>query len=137
MESYTDCPLTFYINFVLFENDSFYKEFNWRENPDNIRVTQANEDSFELLDTEGFSALMHVRLKGGDGTVLAELTDTDGITFSGIIEPNIIIEIPDETIQTIGPGIYEYDMVVTDADNKKYTLFAGDITIKENVTELP
>lgn len=53
MSSYTVCPDTFYVNFVLFQNDSFYQEFNWRENPNNIRVTPANENSFELLDTTG------------------------------------------------------------------------------------
>ena len=136
MQAFTVCPETFFLNFVIYNNDSFYQELNWRENPNNIRVTPANEDSFELIDTTGLTALMQVRLKSDlTSTPVLELTDTSGITFAGAVSPNIILNVSKAVIASIAPEIYSYDMIVTDGNGTRFTLFKGDITIKQNISE--
>jgi hypothetical protein len=137
MQSYTICPETFLLNFVLYEDDSFYHELNWRENPDNVRVTVNNEDTFELIDTTGLTAIMEIRLKS-DLTLapVLTLTESSGITFAGDVSPNIIINISKVNILAIGPGVFSYDMICTNSAGQRFTLLKGDITIKSNITEL-
>lgn len=137
MDSFTICPETFRINFVLYQNDSLYQEFNWRENPNNIRVTPANESNFELIDTTGLSAVMQIRSKSDlTADPVLELISGDQIQFLGKVSPNIIISISHSDIASITPAVYTYDMIVTDGTGRHFTLFAGDFTVKENITQV-
>lgn len=85
----------------------------------------------------GFSAHMQVRAEPGDPVILLDLgmIQTVNGSYFQIVGDAFVLTIRKEDISVLAPGVYWYDIVVTDQVGLESYLFGGSFQVVEGVTQ--
>lgn len=93
-----------------------------------------------ILDTEGWTARMHVRADPDDPAVLVEASTEDGRLTTGIgtdgtREWMLVLHIPGAAFRDLPAGfIGHYDIELTDTAGRKQTFYFGKFRLQGDVT---
>ena len=104
-------------------NMTLYKGDNWP--PYSFRVV---DESGAGVDMSGQEVLMQVKHRMGDSDAVKELTHLSGFKIAGDLvtfDESLIVDMP--------AGAYNYDIELT-INGKKYTQYAGLITVKQDTS---
>ena len=109
-------------------------------NADLIRVFQWLDPQNNPRDLTNFTAQMMIRTSL-TGPILIECSSLNGrliIPPSNINDPELYgtirLHITAQTMQTLFPGTYVYDLVVTAPNDVKYTIATGTVKILASIT---
>lgn len=86
-----------------------------------------------LVDLTGATAKLQVRTAPGGAVLLTAATGGQGITLGGTAG-TIAVVIAQATLAALAPGVYAWDLVVTDSLGERRRLVAGTWTHEQGVT---
>jgi len=107
-------------NYRIVQGDTFQNTPVWKINSTPVNVT-------------GYSALMQIR-KAVGGTLLLELSDTNGRITVGTVDGSFALYISPTDTASIQSGEWVYDLQVTAPDSTVTTLLQGGFSVTAQVT---
>jgi hypothetical protein len=119
------------IDFLLPTNQDWNDSFQ-------IGANTGEDGAFEPTDLTGYTFQMHIRRQVDDlDTLMILNTANTRIGISGDASDGAIaIQVPDEEVQRITPGVYFHDIVMFDADGDPRRIAKGTVTVERGVTRV-
>ena len=115
-----------------------------KKTPFDFTVFQGDDYAFSVfyknpagvaIDLTGYDAKMQARAEYDSDEVAIDLSIGDGLTVTANLG-KIRVLIPNEATAAMAPGIYVYDLEITDPADLKKKLVFGKITILAEVTKV-
>jgi len=88
-----------------------------------------DNDNNTTLNLSGFSISAYLRKWSGSTTHTAFTA-----SIPAPVDGEIKLEMTDTTTNTLSPGRYVYDVVITDSSSKKYKVVEGSVLVRQGVT---
>lgn len=106
-------------------NDTWTWGFTWKTGP--------TFESVSPVDLTGATAKLQIRDRLGGTVLLTAATGGQGITLGGAAG-TVAVVIAQATLAALAPGVYAWDLVVTDSLSQRHCRIAGAWTHEQGVT---
>jgi hypothetical protein len=94
--------------------------------------TQVDNDPPVPVNLTGYSALFQLRRTPLHPQVIS-LANGSGITLGGVAG-TIALEISDTLSEEVAPGVYQYDLRLTDTGGKNDVVLAGEVEVRARIS---
>lgn len=94
----------------------------------------SNDDPPVRYDLTGASAAMQIRKGNAEGTVLVNLSSSDGITFPAPTQGQLLVTIDAADTVELPLGKHPFDLFVTLAGEQPVCILEGTIEVRRQIT---